>query len=153
MSGIKIVDCYAPSLMYIYLISGPIDVSPGISPGDSCGQSNTKGNNAGSGYSITRWMIIVRGVSWIPPWAIHHSRVINWNIDDLGTCGFDHDCIFLHNYHLLVRCCEVTQSICFGSKVLNRVHHLLFLSEKGISNILGPLQFVAQHGQDRGKVH
>jgi hypothetical protein len=139
--------------IYVYVTAGPIGASPGIPPGSSQAHGDTERNKAGADNSITRRMIIVRGICRVPPGAIYDHWIVNRNIYDMRVRGFDHDRLFLNHHHLLGRCFEGALRLGFGSQVLNRGHYLVFLTEKGVSKILGPFQVFVHHGQDRGKVH
>jgi hypothetical protein len=88
----------------------------------------------------------------IPPWTVYIERVVDRYMNNLRGRRFDPDDLLLDDYLLLVRCLEI--SLIFGSvaQLLYDSHNLIFLAQKGVSQLPCLVEFIAQGKKDVRKM-
>ena len=94
---------------------------------------------------------IERRVIGIGPIAVDAPRIIVRNIDDVGPGRLDHDLLILGRDRLLRCRSERTGGLRTLAQALNGVHDIRLLREKGVAELLGPLQIAVHHAQELRK--
>ncbi len=86
---------------------------------------------------IHRW--VVRP----PPAAIHHAGIVSGYIHHSLNRGFNYNGSLFANHSHMFNFVQITRIIRAVTQVLDTVHHPLFIGEKGVTQLLGPIQVIA----------
>jgi hypothetical protein len=141
------IDVYVSVDICVHPVMVPIPVTPCKKPGwaHHAKKGERKYNPR---YCISRRIIPERRIIGIPPRPINYGGVINRYINHIRIYGLDHNGIPLRNHLLLFAGLQVVRFLGLFPQFLDRIHHGILLAEEGISELLGPLQLLAHHGQD-----
>jgi hypothetical protein len=71
---------------------------------------------------------------------IHNFRIVLRHIDRLGFCWHDANVGFFLHDPLLRSIDKVARGYCLGSELLNGIHHVSRLAEKGLADLCRPLK-------------
>ena len=107
-----------------------------------------------AGADIGRITKVVRRIVRVGPSSIDSRRLVVRHVHRprLGRLDDDHLLVFLglNSDFLLLRRDELLVVISLGAQPLDRIHHVRLLREEGVTQILGPFELVAHHGQNLG---
>src|SRR5208282_451167 len=94
---------------------------------------------------------------WVPPrprhyrTAVHHPRVICWDVNDVGAGRFNGDRRILLRYGLLRRALKIAGFFRSLAHHLHGVHHILFLVVVGVAERRRPREVLVHISEDGGK--
>lgn len=115
----------------VHMMPVPVTPPPGIPPGRPHDDADTKGEKRPR--HIARRIVNIGRIGGIPPGAIDNARVVNWNVDHLGTRRFDADDLLFDHDFLLGRRLEMTRRMGFGAQGLDGIHDVFLLRHERIA--------------------
>ena len=89
---------------------------------------------------------------WPQPCAVDDDRVVVRHKHHLGPRRLDHDVALLDHDALLVVGLQVACRLRLGAQPLDSVHHGLGVAQKGVAELLRPLELVIHHRQHGRKL-
>ncbi len=120
--------------------------SPTASPSRSHGDSDSEGNGHARGV-ISGRRIINRRIR-VDRRAVHDGRVVRWDVNHFGIGLLNNDDLLrFHDFgfnFLLFRRFQVAGILGLFPHALDGIHHVRLLSQKGISQVSGPLDIIRQ---------
>ncbi len=149
-----IVDLHVPLNVDDDVMTMPIKASPRIAPGNSNPDPEAKADDTAS-YDHSPRMIKIRTVCRPPPGTVNNHGIINRHVYDLRGHGLYDDLLGFRVHHDVLLVCRHKISLLPGAQpeLLNRCHDLFFLTKKGISQLLRPVQPVTHHLQNWREIY
>jgi hypothetical protein len=143
-----VIDVHVPRDVDYHVVVMPVKAAPRIAPGDADRHPEAEADDP------SPRIIVVGGVRRPPPWAIDDRRIVYRHVDNLGDGRFDDDGLALGilDDRLFVGGPQAALGLGLLSELLDRVHHPILLGQKGVSQLLRPLEPVIHHLQDRREV-
>ncbi len=150
-----IADVRGPMIDVDVAIAPVAAATPVIAPApDRPGRAECDAGRNHSRTDIGRIAPIVRRIFRIGPAAVDGRRIIVRHVHRCGIGLLDHDDLLaflrLDADLLLLGGDQLLVVIGLGAQALDRIHHIGLLREKGVAELLGPVELVAHHGEDVG---
>jgi len=144
------VDVRVLVIVDVHVAPMPVAMSPRIPPRDADGDPGEKRRPRVWGR-----VDVIRGVRGVRPHAVHHRGVVRRHVHDLRVGLLDNDDLgILLDHHLLfLRRLQVARLQRLRPERLHGGKNVLLLGEEGVPQFLRPVQLVAHHLEDLGKVH
>jgi hypothetical protein len=114
-------------------------------------EANSKHNHGTADVNAGRWREVERRVVGPRPGSIDNGRVVIGHIDRVRADWLDGNFVCFAPDGLLGRGLQCASSRRSPAQTLNGVHDIRLLREKGVADLLAPLQIRVHHAQNVGE--